>query len=100
MKAEILACVARARQVYTENLDLPNLLADLAFKIILSEDQHTLKKLLQIQSRWVVEEGQISSVSSYSFIKFIDKEEALEHYDSILNIILNYQDKIPNWRRE
>jgi len=87
-------------QIYSGNLDMPNLLADLAFKIILSEDQHTLKKLLQIGSRWVLEEGQRKIVSNYEFIKFKDKEEALEHYDSILNIILNYQDKIPNWRRE
>ena len=74
--------------------------ADLAFKIILSEDQHTLKKLLQIQSRWIMEDEILKPISGYSFYEFKDKEEALIEYDAILNIILNYQDKVPNWKIE
>lgn len=87
-------------QIFTENLDMPNLLADLAFKIILSEDQFTLKKLLAIQSRWVMKEGVVMPLSNYGFYKFKDKEEALSDYDAILNIILTYQDKVPNWRKK
>jgi len=85
-------------QVYRDNLDLPNLLADLAFKIILSEDQNTLKKLLQIGSRWVQTDRGIELFKEVGFLEFRDEEEALEYYDSILGIILHYQDKVPNWR--
>lgn len=83
--------------VFKENLDMANLLADLAFKIILSEDLNTLKKMLAIQSRHIMKDGEYLTVYSSEALKFEDKEEAVDHYDTILNIILNYQDKIPIW---
>lgn len=86
--------------IVARNVDLPNLLANLAFKIILSEDQHTLNKLLQIRSLWIPQEGSYVPASNYEFYKFEDKEEALAEYDDILNIILNYQDEVPHWREE
>jgi hypothetical protein len=77
---------------------MANLIADLAFKIILSEDQNTLRMLLQIGNRWVQGDEGISLVKQFSFLELKDKEEAQEHYDTILGIILTYQDKIPQWR--
>ena len=80
--------------------DLPNLMADFAFRIILAEDQYTLNKLLQIRSLWIPKDGGFVPASNYEFYKFKDEEEALAEYDDILNIILNYQDKIPFWKEE
>ena len=86
--------------IVARNVDFPNLMADLAFKIILAEDQYTLNKLLQIRSLWIPQDGGYVPASNYEFYKFKDEEEALAEYDDILNIILNYQDKIPYWREE
>ena len=82
------------------NVNLPNLLSDLALKIILAEDQYTLNKLLQIRSLWIPQDGDYVPASNYEFHEFKDKEEALAEYDDILNIILNYQDKVPFWKEE
>jgi hypothetical protein len=77
-----------------------NLLADLAFKIILGEDMPTLKKILSIGTDFYqTKEGVVVS-SNYSPLLFESKDRAQEDYDEILNIILTYQDRVPMWREE
>jgi hypothetical protein len=83
---------------FSKDLDMPNVLADLALKIILSEDQETLKKLLEIRSWYDIKEDRVILYSGYPTPILNDEEEALKHYETILNIILNYQDKVPSWR--
>jgi hypothetical protein len=75
-----------------------NLLADLAFKIILGEDMPTLRKILSIGTDFIrTKEGVIVS-SNYNPPSFESKDKAQEDYDEILNIILTYQDRVPIWR--
>jgi len=83
-------------------IDFPNLLADLAFKIIFGEDEQTLKLLMSIRSELKpMAEGQVRTISRYSFPEFKDRDEAWKHYDNILRIILRYQGRIPRsrWRK-
>ena len=75
-----------------------NLLADLAFKIILGEDTPTLKKILSIGTDFMKTEVGVYIKSGYVPPVFENKEKAQEDYDEILNIILTYQDKVPKWR--
>jgi hypothetical protein len=77
-----------------------NLIADLAFKIILGEDILTLRKILSIGTEFSKIEGGVIVSSNYVPPSFENKEKAQEDYDEILNIILNYQDRIPEWRNE
>lgn len=84
-------------------IDFPNLLADLAFKIILAEDENALARIMSIGSKFKVEEGRIVGVESvYPTPSFRNQNEAIEHYNDILNIILTYQDKVPisKWRTQ
>lgn len=84
-----------------KGLSFTNLVADLGFKIILSEDETTLRKLMIIGTDYTIKDGKATGVQSvYPQPPFKKKEEAREHYDDILNIILTYQDRIPNsiWR--
>ena len=82
-------------------IDFPNLLADLAFKIILGGDEQALNLLMSIGSKLKpTAKGRVHSVSKYSFPRVKDKNEAWEHYDRVLRVILAYQDRIPRsrWR--
>lgn len=90
----------RIRGISFGGLNFTNLVADLAFKIILSEDEATLKKLMLIGTDFTTKDGQVAIQSFYPQPPFKDKEEASEHYEDILNIILSYQDRTPAsfWR--
>lgn len=83
-------------------IDFPNLLADLAFKIIMTDDESALKKIMQIGTTFKVEDGILKTQSVYPVPTFKDKDEANQHYEEILNIILTYQDRIPPslWRNK
>ncbi len=86
---------------FSDGNSLADLLADLAFKMLIAEDESTLMKFLQIRTKFELEEGKPVIVKSfYPLIPFKDKEEAAEHYQEILNIILTYQDRVPPfvWR--
>jgi len=92
----------RVAEIGFSGIDFPNLLADLAFKIMFSEDEVALRKLLSIRSSFKQVNGNWVPESVYPIPPFKDSEEAKEHYEDILNIILTYQDKIPAsfWRTE
>ena len=82
---------------------LPNVLADLAFKIILADDESALRKIMLVKTDYTTENGKVTGVRSvYPQPEFKDKEDAREHYEQILNIILIYQDRMPSsvWRQE
>jgi hypothetical protein len=83
-------------------IDFPNLLADLAFKIIMADDESALRKIMQIGTMFKVEDGSLKTKSVYPVPAFKDKDEANQHYEEILNIILTYQDRIPSfiWRNK
>jgi len=86
-----------------KEVKLSDLLADLGFKIILAQDETALKKIMPIKTMWIsLKEGQFGVRSQYPQPPFKDKQEAMEHYEDILNIILTYQDKFPSgvWRRK
>jgi hypothetical protein len=92
----------RVHGISFSGIDFPNLLADLAFKIILAEDENTLGKLMGIGSRFRVEDGKIVGVESvYPVPTLGSQEDASIHYEDILNIILTYQDRVPasRWRQ-
>lgn len=78
--------------------------ADFAFKIILSEDEATLEEFSKIKTTLMKEGDKITGVGSRYLapLAFKDKEEANRHYESILSIILTYQDRVPNsiWRKK
>jgi len=78
--------------------------ADFAFKIILSEDESTLEEFSKIKTALVKDGEKVIGVGSRYLapLTFKDREEANKHYESILNIILTYQDRIPNsiWRKK
>lgn len=83
-------------------LNFTNLVADLAFKIILSEDEATLRKLMLIGTDFTTDQGNVTGIKSfYSRPLYKDKDEASRDYDEILNIILSYQDRVPFslWRQ-
>jgi hypothetical protein len=88
---------------FADGNSLADLLADLSFKMLISEDESTLTKFLQIRTKFKLEEGKPIMVESvYPIIPFKDREEANEHYQEILNIILSYQNRVPPsiWRKE
>jgi hypothetical protein len=81
---------------------LADLIADLAFKMLLADDEATLRKFLQIRTKFKIEEGKpVVTESVYPILSFKDKEEASKYYDEILNLILTYQYKVPPslWRK-
>lgn len=82
-------------------IDFPNLLADLAFKIVFGGDEQALRLLMGIGSDLkVTADGRVHTASKYSFPKPKTDKEAWSHYNNILRIILAYQDRIPRskWR--
>ena len=86
-----------------KGLSFTSLVADLGFKIILSEDEATLKKLTSIGTDYLTKNGKVTGIQSvYPEPPFREEEEANEHYEEILNIILTYQDRVPfsRWRKE
>ena len=93
----------RVTDVTFGKTNLSNVLADLAFKIIMADDEPSLMKIMQIKTEFQIDEqGVIKTQSVYPIPLFRDKEEANEHYEDILNIILTYQDRIPSsiWRNK
>jgi len=78
--------------------------ADFAFKIILSEDEATLEEFSKIKTSLMKVGDKITGVGSRYLVPltFKDKEEANNHRENILNIILTYQDRVPNsiWRKK
>lgn len=87
---------------FPDGNSLADLLADLAFKMLIAEDESALMKFLQVRTKFKLEEGKPVIVESvYPIVPFRDNEEANEHYQEILNIILTYQDRVPPfvWRR-
>jgi hypothetical protein len=84
-------------------IDFPNLLADLALKVIMAEDETALGKMMMIGSSFKVQDGKIVGVESkYPVPELKSKDEANEHYEDILNIILTYQGRLPSsiWRAQ
>lgn len=91
----------RVKGVSVKGIDLSNILADLAFKIILAQDESALREIMPIRTYYETRNGKVTGVRSvYPVPKFESKEEAKEHYEEILNIILTYQDRMPPsiWR--
>ncbi|MBY9021864.1 MAG: hypothetical protein KGD67_12475, partial [Candidatus Lokiarchaeota archaeon] len=63
--------------------------------------ESALKKIMLVKTKFTTKNGKVTGVKSfYPEPKFRDKEEAKEHYEQILNIILTYQEKMPSyvWR--
>jgi len=92
----------RVKGISFKGIDLSTLLADLAFKIILSQDESALRKLMTIRTYFETKDGKIGVKSEYPVPLFKSREEAKEHYEDILNIILTYQDRMPPfiWRKK
>lgn len=96
----------RLRGISFGGISFTSLVADLAFKIILSEDEATLRKLMLIGTDFAeipTEKGYVTGIqSTYSHPLFKDKDEASQDYEEILDIILSYQDRIPYsmWRKD
>jgi len=82
-------------------IDFPNLLADLALKVIMAEDENALGKMMLIGSSFKVQDGKIVGVESkYPTPVFKNKDEANKHYEDIMSIILTHQGRLPHsvWR--
>jgi len=81
-------------------IDFPNLLSDLAFKILLAEDEKALTKVMSVSSSFIDTPEQKGVKSVYPLPQFKDKAEAENDYAEILGIILNHQNKVPvrAWR--
>ena len=91
----------RVEGISLMGMKVSTLLADLAFKIILADDEVALKRIMDIKTEYTwVKNGKFGVKSSYPVPELKDKEEANRHYEEILNIILTYQDKMPSfiWR--
>jgi len=90
----------RVQGISFRGIDFPNLLADLAFKVIIADDESALRKIMLIGTKFTTKNGKIIVQSVYPQPQFKGKEEANQHYEEILNIILTYQDKMPSfiWR--
>jgi hypothetical protein len=83
-----------------KGIDLTNILADLAFKIILADNEEALTKMMIIRSRVEEKEGKIRTESEYPVPILKSQDEAKQHYEDILSIILTYQDRVSTslWR--
>ncbi len=83
-----------------QKIDFPNLLADLAFKMLFAEDEKALRKIMSVSSSFIDTPEQKGVKSVYQSPQFKDKAEAENDYAEILNIILNHQNKVPigAWR--
>jgi len=93
----------RVEGISFKGIDFPNLLADLAFKIILADDEVALKKIMSIKTEYTeVKNGKIGVKSVYPTPEFKNKEEANRDYEENLDIILTYQDRVPSflWRKK
>lgn len=92
---------ARIKEVTFEGISLANLLADLGFKIILAQDESALGKIMPIRTFFAwAKNGKFGVQSIWQSVPLKNREEATEHYEDILNIILTYQDRMPAsiWR--
>jgi hypothetical protein len=92
----------RGEELQVGNTPLSNILADFAFKIILSGDQATLEQLTSISTGFLKDGKTVTGVQSvYPTPQFANKEDAVGRYENILDIILSYQDRVPisTWRR-
>lgn len=83
-----------------QGIDLTNILPNLAFKIILADNEEALTKMMIIRSRVEEKDGKIHTKSEYPIPTLKNQDEAERHYEDILNIILTYQDRVPTslWR--
>jgi len=92
----------RLKAITVGETDLSSLLADLAFKIVLAEDEPALRKMSRIRTEFTetADEKRFGLKSVFPSPIFKDKESAKRHYEDILGIILTYQDKAPSstWR--
>ena len=91
----------RVEGISFKGIDFPNLLADLAFKIILAGDEPALREIMKIGTEFQKKNGRVVGVRSrYPTPIFKNKEEATKCYEEILSIILTYQDRVPPsiWR--
>ena len=77
------------------NIDLPNLFADFAVKIIFGQDEEAIKLLFSIGSTLKVKDGMVESKSQYPVPQFKDKETALYFFSQVLRVITEYQDRVP-----
>lgn len=86
---------------FGSNIDLPNLFADLALKIIFGNDEKGMRLLFSIGSKFEIKEGKIASKSNYPIPEFNNIEEAENSFNEILRIITEYQDSVPQsiWRK-
>lgn len=94
---------ARAEGIALMGIKLSRMLSDLAFKIILADDEVALKKIMNIKTEYTeVKNGKVGVRSYYPIPQFKDKEEANEDYEENLDIILTYQDRVPSflWRKK
>ena len=95
---------SRAKGMLIGETDLSEILADLAFKIILVQDEWALRKFMPIRTFFESKNGKITGVrSKYSLPLFKDKERARVYYEDILHIILTYQDRMAPpfvWRKK
>ena len=85
----------RLRKSAIDGIPLTDILADLTLKIFLSNDPLTLTKLSRTRTLYMElnQEGQPVAAYNVTFTSFQNEEEAKEEYNSILNIILTYQDR-------
>ncbi len=85
----------RLRKSSIDGIPLTDILADLTLKIFLSNDPFTLTKLSRTRTLYIEpnQEGQPVTAYNVTFTSFLNEEEAKEEYNSILNIILTYQDR-------
>lgn len=92
---------SRVRGLSIMGINFSNILADLAFKIILAGDEPALKKIMPIRTDYEMKKGKIGVKSVYPVPAFKNKEQAMKEYEEILNIILTYQDRMPDfiWRK-
>ena len=94
----------RAKGTLVGKTDLSEILADLAFKIILVQDEWALRKFMPIKTFFESKNGKVTGVrSKYSLPVFKDKEMARKYYEDILHIILTYQDRMAPpfvWRKK
>jgi len=81
------------RNVAIGGIPLTEVLADLTLKIFFSNDPHTLKRLTAIPTIYIEKNGQLPVVWNVMYTDFETEEEARKEYDTILNIILTYQDR-------